>query len=214
MENDRLRFSSELNRLMLEAANAANRLLSEVRPFVCDGNPLDTKIFVVGTNAASMVPWSQFWDPVQCVFQKNAWFAAYKQARQEKPLAYGKIRRTAVSRSRSRIDIFTNGLASKRKVLETNIYSISTPSEKDLQPKDRQSSIFEFLVEQIKPQLLFVHGETARSFLDARYGIYAVGGQAQIRLPHADTPAILTPHLAARKGGVTNEMIATWAGQH
>lgn len=119
-----------------------------------------------------------------------------------------------VSRSRSRIDIFTNGLASKRKVLETNIYSISTPSEKDLQSKDRQSSIFEFLVEQIKPQLLFVHGETARAFPDARYGIYGVGGQALIRLPHADIPAILAPHLAARKGGVTNEMIATWAGQH
>lgn len=214
MEIDRLRFSSELNRLMLETASAADRQLSEVRPFVCDGNPQDSEVFVVGTNAASTVPWSPFWDPAQCLFQKNAWFAAYKQARQEKPLAPGKTRRMEVSRSRSRIDIFTNGLASKRKVLETNIYSISTPSEKDLQPKDRQSSIFEFLVEQIKPQLLFVHGETARAFLDARYGIYGVGGQALIRLPHADIPAILAPHLAARKGGVTNEMIATWAGQH
>jgi len=214
MEIDRLRFSSQLNRLMAETAIATKRQITEIRPFVCDGNPLETEVFVVGTNAASTVPWSQFWDPSKCSFDKNAWFTAYKVARQQKPLSAGKTRRTSVSRSRSRIDIFVNGLASKRKVLETNVYSVSTPSENELHPKDRLSSIFEFLVDQIKPQLLFVHGETARAFLEAKYGIDALGGQAVIRLPHGDTPAILTSHLAARKGGVTNQMIATWAAQY
>lgn len=73
---------------------------TSLRPFVCDGSPLDCEIFIVGANAATaMGDFWDFWLP-GVGMDKAAWFAAYKAARAQKPLAPGKTRRMAVSPTR------------------------------------------------------------------------------------------------------------------
>ena len=51
---------------------------SDLRPFVCDGSPLDCEIFIVGANAATaMGDFWDFWHP-GVGMDKAAWFEAYK----------------------------------------------------------------------------------------------------------------------------------------
>lgn len=94
---------------------------TDLRPFVCDGSPLDCKIFIVGLNPASQMTndfWS-FWRS-GVGFDKGRWFEAYKADRVARPLAPRKTRRQAVSNSRKIIEwvISEVGLA---RCLETNI---------------------------------------------------------------------------------------------
>lgn len=131
------------------------------RPFVCQGSPLDCRVFIVGFNPATEISadfW-EFWTPGYG-FNKTAWFDAYKAERQSKPLRPGKTRRSAVSPTRRVIEWICEA-ASPVRCLETNIYSTATPDMNSLSQADRDAALFRFLVEAVKPSVIVAHGKDA-----------------------------------------------------
>ena len=102
-------------------------------------------------------------------FDKKKWFEAYVNERMDKPLKPGKIRRNKVSATRQRIAWITD--ASKpSECLETNLYTIATPEAIDLEKTDMDSSVFEFLLNEIKPMVVFSHGIPAREHMELLSG--------------------------------------------
>jgi len=70
------------------------------RPFICDGNPLDCEVFIVGINAATEMEkdfWT-FWSD-NTGFNKKEWLETYILERSLKPLKSGKTRRNKLRAS-------------------------------------------------------------------------------------------------------------------
>jgi len=131
---------------------------SDLRPFVCEGSPLNCRAFIVGFNPATEMS-SGFWDFWRSGygFDKSAWFAAYLHERQVRPLKPGKKRRPAVSNTLLQE-------ASPVQVLETNIYSAPTERVDDLASEQRLSEPFRFLLDSVKPDVVVAHGKDAVAY--------------------------------------------------
>lgn len=131
------------------------------RPFVCEGSPLDCRVFIVGFNPATemTVDFWEFWTPGYG-FNKTAWFDAYKVERLNKPLPPGKTRRNTVSTTRRVIEWICEAAAPVR-CLETNIYATATPDMASLEAGNRDAALFRFLVEAVKPNVIVAHGKDA-----------------------------------------------------
>lgn len=139
---------------------------TELRPFVCEGSPLECKIFIVGFNPATNLNqsfWS-FWQPGYG-FQKAEWLKVYKQERQSKPLSPGKRRRNEISNTRRVIEWIIMELA-PIKCLETNIYSKPTEQARDLKEKERATQPFDFLLNTICPEIMLLHGQGAVKYVE------------------------------------------------
>jgi hypothetical protein len=109
------RFEADLKHLLDGA--------TDLRPFVCDGSPLDCRAVVAGFNPATTLGpdlW-QFWSPGYG-FEKPEWLASYQRQRLSLPLPPGKTRRSALSNTRRVLGWITNAAAPVR-CLETNIYA-------------------------------------------------------------------------------------------
>jgi hypothetical protein len=133
---------------------------SHLRPFVCDGSPLECGVFIVGFNPATGMPgdfW-RYWDP-KSGFRKQAWFAAYQKHRERHALAAGKQYRP-VSNTRRVIDWILEEVRPLR-CLETNIYSAATAKAIELTKGQQYIAPFEFLLERIKPPVVVMHGKKA-----------------------------------------------------
>lgn len=134
---------------------------TDLRPFVCNGSPLDCEAFIVGFNPATTMSadfW-QFWRSGRG-FDKAAWFSAYLKDRQDRPLSPGKTRRNAISNTRRVIDWILEG-ASPVRCLETNIYSAPTEQAADLVSKQRVTAPVDFLLAKLRPRVIVVHGDDA-----------------------------------------------------
>jgi len=128
---------------------------TDLRPFVCEGSPLECKIFIVGFNPATELErsfWS-FWQP-EYGFQKTEWLKVYKQERRDKPLSPGKTRRNEISNTRRVIE-WIIAEAMLVKCLETNIYSKPTEKARDLREQEWATQPFDFLLRTIRPQVCF-----------------------------------------------------------
>lgn len=120
---------------------------SDAWPFLCEGSPLECRVFLVGLNARSSTPFWEFWGTEG--FDKQAWLAEY--LRREKTL--GKTRR--------QIEILLESL-SPIKCLETNLYTAVSPRLAELPRKLRTTDVFEFLLSTIRPTVVFAHGKKVR----------------------------------------------------
>lgn len=141
---------------------------SSLRPFVCDGSPLECRAFIVGFNPATSMSgdfW-QFWSPDHG-FNKGAWFESYKQERQLRPLKPGKTRRNPISNTR-RVIAWVLEEANPIRCLETNIYAAATEKAVDLNANNRITAPFDFLLEQIQPRIVVVHGKDANFHLGSK----------------------------------------------
>jgi hypothetical protein len=138
---------------------------TDLRPFVCDGSPLQCQAFLVGINPATSmsVNFWQFWRPGYG-FDKQAWFEAYKIDRKSRPLKPGKKRRNAISNTRRVIELILEE-AHPIRCLETNIYSAPTEQAADLASAQRVTAPFDFLLEKIKPGVIVAHGDDAAQHL-------------------------------------------------
>ncbi len=60
---------------------------THLRPFVCEGSPLDCKVFTVGSNPATPMDadWWTFWKPGYGL-DRNMWYSEYLDERLRKPL--------------------------------------------------------------------------------------------------------------------------------
>lgn len=134
---------------------------TDLRPFVCDGSPLDCAVFLVGLNPATSLD-ADFWEFWQTDrgFDKASWFRQYLAERAAKPLKEGKKFRPAISPTRRNIEAFVEGAGDVR-VLETNIYSKASDDLKSLDLASREIAPFRFLVDAIRPKVIVVHGNPA-----------------------------------------------------
>ena len=134
---------------------------TNLRPFVCEGSPLDCEIFLVGFNPATTMEadfW-RFWRPGYG-YDKAAWFQRYLEERAAKPLKPGRILRQKVSAARRNMECFIEGAAGAR-VLETNIYGAASEDMKSLDLVSREIAPFRFLLDSIRPKVVVVHGKLA-----------------------------------------------------
>ncbi|QKE63804.1 hypothetical protein HNE05_10690 [Aquipseudomonas campi] len=142
---------------------------ADQRPFVCDGSPLDCRVFIVGLNPASASErdfW-EFWD-CEAGFNKRAWFESYLTERAKRPLKPGKTRRNPISNTR-RVLEWVISSAGDTRILETNIYASATEDAKGLAGSMRCSRAFDFLVDALKPRLVVAHGNHAVDHMRTKY---------------------------------------------
>jgi hypothetical protein len=122
------------------------------RPFVCDGSPLQTQMFVVGLNPATALRqnfWC-FWDDSRG-FDREKFDREYREVRAMK--TGNRPRIEAISRA------FPRGLC-----LETNIYSSPTKTAPMLRRDQKRTEAFEFLFRTIQPKALYIHGAPVVQF--------------------------------------------------
>ena len=140
-----------------ELAEFADRLAalvgrpSMLRPFVCEGSPMDCEVFIVGYNPATRMEgdWWRYWDSGYG-YRKSAWFSEYLSQR-GKP-----------SKTRTRIEDVVRGLPGVR-VLEANIDA--RPSAKMSEYPRPITIPFDFLIDTCRPKVVIAHGTDAVAHL-------------------------------------------------
>jgi hypothetical protein len=140
---------------------------TDLRPFVCDGSPLECEVFIVGFNPATSmsVNFWQFWS-TENGFDKAAWLEAYVKDRQARPLKPGQTRRNQISNTRRVLNWILES-AAPAKCLETNIYAAPTEQAADLAAKRRITAPFDYLLTNIKPKVIVAHGDDAVKYIQS-----------------------------------------------
>jgi hypothetical protein len=125
---------------------------STQRPFVCNGAPSASNIWIVGYNAATTGgDWWRFWSS-KGGFDVEAWRKDYDAER----AARGK----RSSATRLRIDRIAAAIPH---ILETNIYA--TPSTEMANMPVSTTDAFDLLLEAFKPRVIVAHGVPAAKHL-------------------------------------------------
>lgn len=136
---------------------------STLRPFVCEGDPLRSDIFIVGINPATKMETS-FWEYYgESGFNKDKWLADYKKSRKDK--------RTILSPTRTKIEYLVNEIFGEYHCLETNIYSSPSIDLKSLDNSLKMTDVFSFLVKTIRPKAIFVHGSDPAEFIKKEFNV-------------------------------------------
>lgn len=123
---------------------------STLRPFVCHGLPQTCDVFIVGINATTGTDFWSFWNDKSGFDYKN-WEKAYLTERQKR----GK---NGISPTRAMINWIGQSLPGVP-ILETNVYAKPTPSASDLIQADRDTSVFAYLLQAIRPKAILCHGQ-------------------------------------------------------
>ena len=129
-----------------------------VRPFVCEGSPLECRAFIVGSNPATALSvdyWS-FWESGYG-FHREAWAEASRRERREA----GKQETTPTRRMLWRI----MREAAPVSCLDTNVFATPTPAERDLPAEMRRTAAFELVLDAVRPAALLAHGKEAEVHL-------------------------------------------------
>lgn len=128
-----------------------------LRPFVCDGSPLDCDIFIVGSNRAAKLA-SEFW---------KYWDDSRGLDKARFLSEYGNYRRgrgkPEIAHSRNTLEVLMKSCAPLR-CLETNVFGVTTDTRDEALAAPTQGiSILPYLVETIKPRWIIAHGVVASS---------------------------------------------------
>lgn len=126
-------------------------------PFVCNGNPLDAELLIIGFNPTTEY---DFWK-----------FFTYKEGfdhvRELEDYIYQralKNKKTRLSNTRGRIKRLEDNLWKKHPnlhILKMNLYAKATRNEAELLEKDRNLKIFNFLISNFRPKVIITHGQVA-----------------------------------------------------
>jgi hypothetical protein len=131
-----------------------------LRPFVCHGSPLACEVFIVGFNPATAMDqsfWSYWNDDTG--FDKPRFMQEYLQKR---GLAEPKGVRARIERIVGELPV---GLA-----LETNICSKPTKTAAELHCDDRSTRVFRFLLDTIRPRLVYAHSNEPIEYFERLTG--------------------------------------------
>lgn len=167
---------------------------ADARPFVCRGDPYRCQAFIVGINPASSVPFWPFWSD-ELGFDWPAWRTNYLAARRMQPLKPGKQSRPAESPTRRTIGWIVDAAAPVG-VLETNLYVRPTPAAVDLRPDDRNTQAFEYLLAEIRPLALLLHGREVEAAVTDLYGAKVSPTFASVTIGGHTMLAACMPHLS------------------
>jgi hypothetical protein len=126
---------------------------STMRPFVCEGSPLDCDVFIVGYNPATEMQgdWWSFWKR-DYGFQKHMWKQEYLNQRGTAKL----------TKTRERIEVIVAGLSPLR-VLEANIDA--RPSKRKSEYPRPVTTPFDYLLRACTPKVVIAHGVDAVAYL-------------------------------------------------
>ncbi len=116
----------------------------EIRPLLCQGNPLECTVAVVGINPATKTPFWPYWNDDRGM-DRASWMAAYKEMQDNK-----------LSRSRAALERFVPQVAAK--AVEINAYSKQSSRFADLQFEHRTTDVFEFVLGMVKPRVVLYAG--------------------------------------------------------
>lgn len=125
----------------------------EMRPLLCEGNPLECTVAVVGINPATTTPFWPFWSDDQGM-DRVSWIAAYKAQHSNK-----------LNRSRAALERFLPQLAAQ--VIELNAYAKQSARLAELQSEHRTTNVFEFVLCAVKPRLVICAGVAASSAVES-----------------------------------------------
>jgi hypothetical protein len=129
----------------------------DARPFLCQGDPYDCSIFLVGLNPRTRTDFWPYWSPAKgCA--KDQWLAAYR-AREKK-----------IGPTRKRIELLFETLAPELKCLETNLFDAWSQRLADLPKEKRSTRIFDFLLDEIRPKAILAHGRAVVEHLEKLTG--------------------------------------------
>lgn len=142
-------FDAAIRRLTLESPNA--------RPFLCHGLPWPADAMLVGLNPGSGTPFWPYWN-ADTGCDKAAWLADYLKR-------HGRFGPT-----RKRIELLFRELEGYRCV-ECNLFAAPSRRLSDLPAALRSTALFDYLLETIRPRLVFVHGSEAVRHLRDKLGI-------------------------------------------
>lgn len=125
-----------------------------MRPFACKGNPYKCRIFIVGTNPSPKM---------ETPFLANYWSDSKEFFYDEFYASYDA--QNPKGRTRFRLEQFVCG-AGPIPCLETNIYA--TPGE-TLAEDEKNTAIFEFLLREIKPDVIYLYRAPASQYFQNRF---------------------------------------------
>lgn len=140
MSSERLaHFASRLQVLVGDAA--------DMRPLLCDGDPYECRVALVGANPGTTTPFWPFWsDERGC--DKAAWLKEYRERHDGK---YGRSR-AAIERLLPQI---------RAKVIELNAFAKQSGRVGDLAAEHRTSEVLQFILDQVKPVVAICAGADA-----------------------------------------------------
>ena len=73
----------------------------------------------------------------------------------------------------------------------------ATPTADELKSQDRESSVFEYLLETIKPKILFIHGNEVIEYFEKLYGIKITKGKIEnFKILKTSTNILAMNHLS------------------
>jgi len=173
---------------------------ADARPFVCRGDPYRCQAFIVGINPASSVPFWPFWSDT-LGFNWPAWRDSYLETRRMQPLKPGKKSRPPESPTRRTIGWIVDA-AAPLGILETNLYVRPTRAATDLRRDDRNTQAFEYLLAEIRPQALLLHGREVEIAVSNLYGAKLSPAFAPLTIGGHTLLAACVPHLSR---GVSRE---------
>jgi hypothetical protein len=155
----------------------------DARPFLCEGSPLDCEVFLVGLNPRTTTPFWPYWD-VSYGCKKGEWLKAYM------------AREGGLGRTREYIEILFKAFQ-EVKCLETNLFPSSSKRLAELPSQHRTPQVFNFLLQTIKPRMLFVHGREARNHMEHLGGrSLALNELTKIRLAGGSVYVYARHHLS------------------
>lgn len=137
--------------------------LGGMRPFVCNGSPLECDVFIVGCNPATVMD-ADFWSYWRMGhgFDKDAWLADYKAQRRN-------AGKREVSPTRRAIEVLVESCR-PLKCLETNVFAEPSARQSDLGTAARSRSMLAFLVNAIEPRWIISHGAIANAAVERLAG--------------------------------------------
>lgn len=126
------------------------------RPFLCQGSPFDSDVFLVGINPAATTELWPHWSAERGC-DRGAWLDTY---RTEYP---------RMGPTRNRLELLQSVIGQER-VLETNVFHHRSRREADLASGQKQTTVFDFLLETLKPRVVFVYGKSAVTHVERMTG--------------------------------------------
>ncbi len=167
-----------------------------LRPFVCDGSPLDCQALIVGANPATEMKadfWD-FWQPGEG-FQRARWFDQYKRERQERIENGEQIE--LVSRTRQMIE-WILGHKPTCRILETNVFPAASRTISELPTAQRVSACMELILEALTPRAIVAHGRDAQEYFEDHFRARAHIEYQDIEVHSQSVRCLFTKHLRFR----------------
>lgn len=165
-------------------------------PFTCHGSPFDCPVFLVGLNPATDTPFRPFWDP-SYGFDKYGWLDECRRRSSDGDLPTTRQKLEWIGEGAEEYSV---------RCLETNVYTPATRRYRDLTAEGRSTDVFDFLLNELQPGVIFVHGNDAidcigsltGTALELQRSLQASSEFVRVQLFYGDVDVLPSPHLSRK----------------